>query len=38
MYQSPRVLATYDAGDLLCDAFGQDSGTVFDYSSGRRPL
>lgn len=37
MYQSPRVVASYDAEDLLCDAFGQGSGDVLE-SSNRRVL
>lgn len=38
MYQPPRVLASYDAADLLCDAFGQGSDEVIVLSSQRVPL
>ena len=37
-YQSPRVVASYDAADLLCDAFGQGSDDVVVLSGQSRPL
>lgn len=38
MYQPPQVVASYDAADLLRDAFGQGSDDVLPMSTQRRPL